>query len=262
MTGRYGATRPQPRGRPRATRTHGRGPHRTRSSSGSTATTTAPTLPGDGWHGVMNYVGFTKPLWTWLCDPDDPPKFLGLPTARPAPRRRPRGRDHARVHLAHPLDHGLTHSFNLVGSHDTTRVRTLVDDDPRLSRSRPGLLLTMPSIPMVTYGDEIGMEGDYGEDGRRPMPWDERRWDRQPVRGYRPSSRRVGSPWRCGAVGCGGSTPTRDVMVFSASPPGRPRSSTAPAPPTTRSCWTPGGYRGSPRAARCSVGRPRSAAIA
>ena len=69
------------------------------------------------------------------------------------------------------------HSLNLVGSHDTTRARTLVAHDPRLSEVAAGMLLTMPSIPMVTYGDEIGMEGDYGEDGRRPMPWDERRWD-------------------------------------------------------------------------------------
>jgi alpha-glucosidase len=72
----------------------------------------------------------------------------------------------------------LTHSLNLVGSHDTTRARTLVAHDPRLSEVAAGLLLTMPSIPMITYGDEIGMEGAYGEDGRRPMPWDERRWDK------------------------------------------------------------------------------------
>ena len=79
---------------------------------------------------------------------------------------------------------GLTHSFNLIGSHDTTRARTLVDHDPRLFVVAAGLLLTMPSIPMVTYGDEIGMEGAYGEDGRRPMPWDERRWDRQLFAAY------------------------------------------------------------------------------
>jgi alpha-glucosidase len=30
----------------------------------------------------------------------------------------------------------------------------------------------MPGIPMMTFGDEIGMRGDFGEDGRRPMPWD------------------------------------------------------------------------------------------
>jgi alpha-glucosidase len=24
---------------------------------------------------------------------------------------------------------------------------------------------------MMIYGDEIGMRGEFGEDGRRPMPW-------------------------------------------------------------------------------------------
>jgi len=60
-----------------------------------------------------------------------------------------------------------------------------VAHDPRLSVVAAGLLLTMPSIPMVTYGDEIGMEGAYGEDGRRPMPWDERRWDTALFDAYR-----------------------------------------------------------------------------
>jgi alpha-glucosidase len=43
----------------------------------------------------------------------------------------------------------------------------------------------MPGIPMLTYGDEIGMEGEFGEDGRRPMPWDESRWDRGLFDAYR-----------------------------------------------------------------------------
>jgi hypothetical protein len=38
-------------------------------------------------------------------------------------------------------------------------------------RAAAGLLFTMPGTPMVTYGDEIGMRGRFGEDGRRPMPW-------------------------------------------------------------------------------------------
>jgi alpha-glucosidase len=79
----------------------------------------------------------------------------------------------------------LVHSLNLVGSHDTTRARTLVAHDPRLSEVAAGMLLTMPSIPMVTYGDEIGMLGEFGEDGRRPMPWDESQWDTRLLHAYR-----------------------------------------------------------------------------
>jgi alpha-glucosidase len=45
--------------------------------------------------------------------------------------------------------------------------------------------MTFPSMPMMTYGDEIGMEGTFGEDGRRPMPWDENAWDAGTLEVYR-----------------------------------------------------------------------------
>ena len=53
-----------------------------------------------------------------------------------------------------------------------------------------GLLFTMPGIPMLTYGDEIGLTGHSGEDGRRPMPWDAAgrdpaRWDERLHTAYR-----------------------------------------------------------------------------
>ena len=31
--------------------------------------------------------------------------------------------------------------------------------------------MTTPGVPMVFAGDEIGLEGDWGEDARRTMPW-------------------------------------------------------------------------------------------
>ncbi|MCB1252200.1 MAG: glycoside hydrolase family 13 protein [Austwickia sp.] len=126
---------------------------------------------GDGWHGVMNYAGFTRPLWTWLRHREYAPDFLGLPVIVP----RLGGRavmETMREFAAQMPWVTLTHSFNQVGSHDTTRVRTLVGDDAGQVDVAAGMLLTMPSIPMITYGDEIGMLGEFGEDGRRPMPWD------------------------------------------------------------------------------------------
>jgi alpha-glucosidase len=75
------------------------------------------------------------------------------------------------------------HSFNLVGSHDVPRIRTLVGPDA--VEAAAGLLFTFPSMPMLTYGDEIGMEGTFGEDGRRPMPWDEKDWDAKTLEVYR-----------------------------------------------------------------------------
>jgi alpha-glucosidase len=49
--------------------------------------------------------------------------------------------------------------------------RTLVDGDSRHVDVAAGLPFTIAGIPMMTYGDEIGMRGEYGEDGRRPMTW-------------------------------------------------------------------------------------------
>jgi alpha-glucosidase len=131
---------------------------------------------GDGWHGVMNYVGFTRPVWTWLRDKDYAPKFLGSPLMVP----RLGGQavmETMREFAAMVPWRTVVHSFNLLGSHDTTRIRTLVGQDSRQVDVAAGLLLTMPGIPMVTYGDEVGMPGDFGEDGRKPMPWDAEPWD-------------------------------------------------------------------------------------
>lgn len=141
-------------------------------------------VDGEGWHGVMNYAGFGKPMWTWLCDPDDAPDFLGQPVLVP----RLGGEavvETIREFTSHLPWTSLVHSFNLVGSHDTTRIRSLVGADSRLVDVAAGLLMTFPGIPMLTYGDEIGMEGTFGEDGRRTMQWSGKGWDRRLFEVYR-----------------------------------------------------------------------------
>lgn len=165
-------------------------------------------VDGDGWHGVMNYSAFTKPAWTWLRHEDYAPKFLGSPARMP---RLPAEDMVATIReFAALVPWGsLTHSMTLLGSHDTSRVRTLVGDDSGLVEVGAALLLTMPGIPMITYGDEIGMRGDFGEDGRRPMPWaaqgrDANLWDQRLLETYRsliglrkdvPALRRGGLRW-------------------------------------------------------------------
>ncbi len=63
-----------------------------------------------------------------------------------------------------------TASFNIVGSHDTGRIRWRVGDEGRAIAAL-GLAHTLPGVPMVYYGDEIGLVGETGEYGRRPFPW-------------------------------------------------------------------------------------------
>lgn len=138
----------------------------------------ADDLRGDGWHGAMHYAGFARPIWEWVRTPGEATGLLwGI---IPLPRL---DGDQVRATMAEACAQipwtALTHSFNQLGSHDTTRLRTLVGGDPAMVEAAMGLVFGMPGIPMFPYGDEIGMEGEYGEDGRRPMPWDESSWDHE-----------------------------------------------------------------------------------
>jgi alpha-glucosidase len=49
-----------------------------------------------------------------------------------------------------------------------------------------GLQMTSPGVPMVFAGDELGLEGEWGEDSRRPMPWGSpESWDTELLDAYR-----------------------------------------------------------------------------
>jgi glycosidase len=71
-----------------------------------------------------------------------------------------------------PILSGL---LQFVGTHDTPRIRTLLG--PERARLATALLLTGPGVPMVFYGDEIGLEGGPDHDCRRCMEWDPEKWD-------------------------------------------------------------------------------------
>ncbi len=125
-------------------------------------------LLGDGWHGTMNYTGFSIPAWQWLS----PERPLRHSLYADTPRL-PGGAMVAgmREVAASVPWRATAHAMNLVSSHDSERIRTRLGDD-ELVVVALGLMATMPGIPMIWSGDEIGMEGTFGEDGRRPFPWD------------------------------------------------------------------------------------------
>ena len=62
--------------------------------------------------------------------------------------------------------------FNLIGSHDTPRARTVMGGDPVRLRLAALLQLTLPGAPSIYYGDELGMEGAADPDCRRAYPVD------------------------------------------------------------------------------------------
>jgi glycosidase len=61
--------------------------------------------------------------------------------------------------------------LNLLGSHDTPRVRTILGSREKAAQAAV-LLLTAEGVPMIYYGDEIGMEGGPDPDCRRCYPWE------------------------------------------------------------------------------------------
>jgi glycosidase len=70
----------------------------------------------------------------------------------------------------------LRRSWNVLSSHDTPRLATLVPDAAARALARV-LAFTVPGTPLCYYGEEIGMEGGPDPDNRRPMVWDESHWD-------------------------------------------------------------------------------------
>ena len=161
-------------------------------------------LDRDGWHGTMNYAGFTRPVWTWLRGPElDLTHFLGVPGPVPA-RPGPAVLATMRAFAALTSWRSLTASWNLLSSHDTPRIRTVVGSAERQAVAA-GLLFTLPGTPMVFAGDELGLRGENGEASRTPMPWHRREtWDERTLQCYRelvalragqPALRRGGLRW-------------------------------------------------------------------
>lgn len=61
--------------------------------------------------------------------------------------------------------------MTMLGSHDTPRLLTLVDDDVSLVRLLFLCQMTVAGAPTIYYGDEIGLPGRHDPDARRAFPW-------------------------------------------------------------------------------------------
>lgn len=127
-------------------------------------------LVAGGWHVNMNYSGFTRPAWTWLVAPDAPVPFMGMPV--PVPRSGGAAMVATMRDFAATVPWSVTrHQWNLLGSHDTARIRTVTGSRERAAVAA-GLVLTSPGTPVIWAGDEGGLVGTTGEHGRVAMPWD------------------------------------------------------------------------------------------
>lgn len=114
-----------------------------------------PWLRGDQFDGVMNYL-FREACLRFFVHRDlsaqsFAEQLTGLYHRYPEPAQRC--------------------MFNLLGSHDTARILTLADGRWQDVALASVFQFTMPGIPMIYYGDEVGMVGGTDPDCRRGMLW-------------------------------------------------------------------------------------------
>lgn len=72
----------------------------------------------------------------------------------------------------------IYYSVNLAGSHDTERIYTLCNGNINKEKLFYTLLFLLPGIPLIYYGDEIGLEGENDPYCRGCMNWNEETWNK------------------------------------------------------------------------------------
>lgn len=67
--------------------------------------------------------------------------------------------------------------YSLLGSHDTERALTMVEE--KVARLKAALVIefTYPGVPSVLYGDEVGVTGGKDPENRKTFPWDMAAWN-------------------------------------------------------------------------------------
>lgn len=119
-----------------------------------------PWLMGDQMDSVMNY-DLSYPLWKYIEEKISLDKF----------------KDIVIDYLAQTPKNVMENMFNLVGSHDTIRIKRRLKDHPDRVKLAYLFMFLSAGAPNIYYGDEIGMTGEHDPDNRRCMLWDESEWD-------------------------------------------------------------------------------------
>lgn len=142
----------------------------------------APQLQGDAWDANVNYSGFSFPLIYWLTRfrmaQFDTPRLIEAATPWATRALLETWRTFG---AAIPWQIFIQ-QFNALGTHDTPRIRHLLNDEPALNQLAVTVQMTFPGVPNIYYGDEIGLSG---EDARACMPWQPENWDNATLDLYR-----------------------------------------------------------------------------
>jgi alpha-glucosidase len=142
----------------------------------------------------MDYAGFTRPVWTWLGGAEASTRpFFGQPAVSPVLLGTDVVTGMREVHAEMPWRAQAASTLHL-DSHDLPRFRTATGGDGSGWISVAGrdkhlvglaLQMTMPGVPSIFAGDEIGLTGVDGEHSRTPFPWHRREeWDAVTLTAY------------------------------------------------------------------------------
>lgn len=135
-------------------------------------------LQGDEFDGVMNYSGFSTPLLHWLHRSEIQGLGMSEPVGGPPLSSSALAAAWQSRLAAIPWAVALQ-QYNLLGSHDTPRARSVLGGNDALHRLAVTVLLTFPGVPGLYYGDEIGLLDQTGLRSRACMEWDPTRWNHE-----------------------------------------------------------------------------------
>lgn len=79
----------------------------------------------------------------------------------------------------------LNNMVNVISTHDTARFLTLCGGCEKRFELAIVFQFTFPGVPMIYYGDEIGLKGGDDPDCRKPMIWDKSKWNMKLLELYR-----------------------------------------------------------------------------
>ncbi|NDL67142.1 alpha-amylase family glycosyl hydrolase [Anaerotalea alkaliphila] len=151
----------------------------------------AEYLQGDMWDSPMNYFGCARPIRQFVGEQD---LFIGRdPDLREV--KAPMGAEQLRKRILQHfgrMPHQLAlNQFNLLDSHDTPRLHNNPEIAPGAVAIAVQMLFTLPGVPSVYYGDEVGLSGgmETVEGCRHPMEWNPEKWNKETVRLYRTLAR-------------------------------------------------------------------------
>ncbi len=122
-----------------------------------------PWLMGDQYDGVMNYE-LLFPIWNYFGTNIDRKQYTSTEFMYKVNQ----------VLTDYPKN-VLKSLYNLVDSHDTTRILEICSNDINLVKLPYLFLFTFPGAPSIYYGGEIGLGGKHDPDNRRCMIWDKKK---------------------------------------------------------------------------------------